>query len=468
MRRVILAIGCCMQLILSPLAAVAAGDTDGDGLPDTVEDRNGNGVIDTGETDPLNADTDGGGEADGSEVRAGRNPLDSSDDYTSDTDGDGLTNAQEAQMGTNKRDKDTDHDGLNDKEDPFPLDALYKTDTNKNGIPDEWEAQHLSSQSSTSSSRSSQSQTSSSAGSSTSNTFSGGQTTSASISSGNTASQSSADIATLDPDNDGLTNLEEFQRGTDPNNPDSDNDGILDGKEVLNGTDPTESSCLSYGSPVLPLEDMNTHWADATISRLQRTLIVPSMERVVVGYRIPDPKTGKLQRLFMPDRPVSRAEFLKLVLFTTCVHLEPKDKSFESRFVDVPSAVIPGESDDALQRRQVIFTALREKIIEGYPDGSFRPDAPINRAEALAMLIRSARLPKVTDPIPVSFTDVPPGTWFTEIVMEAENQLIIEGYADNTFRPGQSITRGESAKIILATLLKNPNVNGYVIPAEGL
>jgi hypothetical protein len=213
---------------------------------------------------------------------------------------------------------------------------------------------------------------------------------------------------------------------------------------------------------------MNTHWADATISRLQRTLIVPSMERVVVGYRIPDPKTGKLQRLFMPDRPVSRAEFLKLVLFTTCVHLEPKDKSFESRFVDVPSAVIPGESDDALQRRQVIFTALREKIIEGYPDGSFRPDAPINRAEALAMLIRSARLPKVTDPIPVSFTDVPPGTWFTEIVMEAENQLIIEGYADNTFRPGQSITRGESAKIILATLLKNPNVNGYVIPAEGL
>ena len=41
-----------------------------------------------------------------------------------------------------------------------------------------------------------------------------------------------------DPDADGLTNYEEYQRGTDPNNPDTDGDGVSDGDEIANGTDP--------------------------------------------------------------------------------------------------------------------------------------------------------------------------------------------------------------------------------------
>ncbi len=45
--------------------------------------------------------------------------------------------------------------------------------------------------------------------------------------------------ALRDPDGDGLTNIEEFNRGTDPSNPDSDGGGTPDGWEVLNGLDPT-------------------------------------------------------------------------------------------------------------------------------------------------------------------------------------------------------------------------------------
>ena len=45
-------------------------------------------------------------------------------------------------------------------------------------------------------------------------------------------------VADQDPDSDGLTNLQEYQHGTDPHNPDTDADGIPDGLEVAQGTDP--------------------------------------------------------------------------------------------------------------------------------------------------------------------------------------------------------------------------------------
>src|SRR4029077_9561668 len=58
-----------------------------------------------------------------------------------------------------------------------------------------------------------------------------------------------------DPDHDGLTNLQEFQNGTDPHNPDTDGDGLTDGQEVLvYGTSPalfsTDGTGISDGIEV--------------------------------------------------------------------------------------------------------------------------------------------------------------------------------------------------------------------------
>ena len=65
-----------------PLCPKAADkkDCDGDGLSNKTEDKNGNGKVDAGETDPLKADTDGGSVDDGTEVNRGTDPLDPSDD----------------------------------------------------------------------------------------------------------------------------------------------------------------------------------------------------------------------------------------------------------------------------------------------------------------------------------------------------------------------------------------------------
>jgi uncharacterized repeat protein (TIGR01451 family) len=62
----------------------ANADSDGDGLGDGQEDANHNGSVDfgDGETDPRDRDTDHGGRSDGDEARLGFNPLDDADDYT--------------------------------------------------------------------------------------------------------------------------------------------------------------------------------------------------------------------------------------------------------------------------------------------------------------------------------------------------------------------------------------------------
>src|SRR5262249_23044787 len=51
-----------------------------------------------------------------------------------------------------------------------------------------------------------------------------------------------SDVAGLDPDGDGLTNLQEFQSGTKPTLADTDGDGFSDGDEAANGTDPNNAA----------------------------------------------------------------------------------------------------------------------------------------------------------------------------------------------------------------------------------
>jgi hypothetical protein len=77
-----------------------------------------------------------------------------------------------------------------------------------------------------------------------------------------------------DPDRDGLTNLQEYQRGTDPRNADTDGDGLKDGDEVARGTNPllwdTDGDGISDGLEVLtgsdPLDAASTNLAAALAS----------------------------------------------------------------------------------------------------------------------------------------------------------------------------------------------------------
>jgi uncharacterized secreted protein with C-terminal beta-propeller domain/predicted DNA-binding antitoxin AbrB/MazE fold protein len=86
-------------------------------------------------------------------------------------------------------------------------------------------------------------------------------------------------------------------------------------------------------------------------------------------------------------------------------------------------------------------------IVEGYEDGTFKPEQSINRAEFLKIVLQSAdiggnnceRLP---------YSDVSAEAWYYDLVCDATSEGIVEGYPDGTFRPAENINLAEASKIV--------------------
>jgi len=99
---------------------------------------------------------------------------------------------------------------------------------------------------------------------------------------------------------------------------------------------------------------------------------------------------------------------------------------------------------------QAISYVQDQSIVQGYPDGTFRPDRPVNRAEFLKILILavSADFNPAECQHTRSFPDVPLTEWFNDYVCIGKDRGYVKGYPDGTFRPTQTITFVEAAKIM--------------------
>lgn len=99
-----------------------------------------------------------------------------------------------------------------------------------------------------------------------------------------------------------------------------------------------------------------------------------------------------------------------------------------------------------------VATMAKLKIITGYPDGTFQPDAPVTRAEFAAI---AARFDEKSARTTASFRDIY-GHWAERYISRSAELGWIRGYTDNTFRPDQGITRAEAMALINRVLNRNP------------
>ena len=142
---------------------------------------------------------------------------------------------------------------------------------------------------------------------------------------------------------------------------------------------------------------------------------------------------GYAEGTFGPERNMTRAEVTTMFARLLTEQIEA-DKTYSSTFNDVAKNCWAANYIGYMQQFG---------IVTGYTDGSFRPNAPVTRAEFAAIASRFEKLTQGSK----SFTDVPDTHWAVKYINFAATRGWVTGYADGTFKPEHSITRAEVAAV---------------------
>ncbi|NBD24523.1 S-layer homology domain-containing protein [Paenibacillus glycinis] len=175
--------------------------------------------------------------------------------------------------------------------------------------------------------------------------------------------------------------------------------------------------------PAPILSDISGHWAEAAIKRAVELGIVN-------GYE---------DRTFLPNRPVTRAEFAVMLSRT----LKP-EAGGKLEFKDAAS--IPAWAADA------VGSAVAAGWISGYEDGTFRADRRITRAELATMAVRAMGW-EPDAALALAFADaadIP--AWASPYVALAAERKLVNGRGDDSFVPNGIATRAEAAELLMRML----------------
>ena len=159
---------------------------------------------------------------------------------------------------------------------------------------------------------------------------------------------------------------------------------------------------------------------------------------------------GKGGGLFDPEGSSTRAEFVAVLMRLS------GEETVGTEDADLPFSDV-GPND---WFAPYVVWAVGKGYVNGYPDGTFRPDAVISRCETAALIdrfIKGEGIGTVPDPdAPDSFRDVPANAWYANELDAARSSGLMKGDPDGSFRPEDSVIRAEIAAIAvrLADVIK--------------
>ena len=123
------------------------------------------------------------------------------------------------------------------------------------------------------------------------------------------------------------------------------------------------------------------------------------------------------------------------------IKVEAKDGS---RYTSSTTYTVKYKNEDTSE----VINFIRPAYIKGYPDGTFKPNKTVTRAEAVKMFVVLLNNGKdVSGSHNASFKDANNG-WYTNVINYAVDNGYIKGYSDGTFKPDNEITRAEFAQMI--------------------
>ncbi|CAM3777137.1 hypothetical protein GCM10009865_50670 [Aeromicrobium ponti] len=146
--------------------------------------------------------------------------------------------------------------------------------------------------------------------------------------------------------------------------------------------------------------------------------------------------TGFPDGSFRPNATVTRAQAAIMIGRALKLDGEQRDTIFT-------------DAGASLKASGYIAAATERGIITGFPDGTFRPDAPVTRGQMAIFLARAFEL---TEEAPVTFSDVSSKSSSYEYIKKILADRITSGYPDGTFRPDQNLIRADFSAFMARAL----------------
>lgn len=144
-----------------------------------------------------------------------------------------------------------------------------------------------------------------------------------------------------------------------------------------------------------------------------------------------------------PNGSISRAEVATVLFRLLKDDVRTQNLTKDNAYSDVP---------DTAWYAAAVSTLSKMGVISGYPDGTFRPNAPITRAEFAAMIARFDETAKSAD---TPFTDIS-GHWAENAIGKAYGNGWVEGSSKTVFCPESNLTRAETATLLNRVLHRLP------------
>ena len=167
-----------------------------------------------------------------------------------------------------------------------------------------------------------------------------------------------------------------------------------------------------------------------------------------VDYYTGQPTTDQTKKPVRPEGKITRAEVATIYFRMLTDESRTKFWSQNSGYSDV-------KAGDWFNN--AVSTLSNAGIIAGYEDGSFRPNGYITRAEFATI---AARFFDVTYNGKDLFPDIS-GHWAKDYINQAANKGFVNGYEDGTFKPDRNITRAEAVTLVNRTLDRHPDKSHF-------
>ncbi len=196
-------------------------------------------------------------------------------------------------------------------------------------------------------------------------------------------------------------------------------------------------------------QEGSMEFPDVAIAHMNHAAIIYLREKGIIG--------GYPDGTFKPEQVVNRAEALKMIMgITNFKYWTKAECVFSACGTQEVKTLNFSDTEKGAWYEQYLQAGLNNSIVQGYPDGTFKPAQTVNLVENLKMVLNQTFLAvdklDAVNVVSAPFADTPVNQWYIKYVQYAKDKGLIEADASNNLNPAQGMTRAKLAELVYRVL----------------